>query len=103
VRDYVIGREAARFSSAFKMDLRSQKRPRIAHRQKKLRLRKTLEDGRNVIAVSRRLFDPALDSFERNPKHFCVRFDHQNEQIAPRVRRIERSLVEGFENSLVRE
>src|SRR6202011_3933656 len=101
MRDHVVSRKASRLPRAFEMDLRGQQRSRVAHRDEKFRMREPLEDFRNVIAIGRRLFDPAFYALERDAKNFRVRFDHQNEQIAARIRRIKSGSFKCLEKSLV--
>ena len=59
--------------------------------------------GEHVVAIGRRFFHPPLDRVERSPQRRRIRFDHKEQQIFLRVRRIECSDLKRFQKFFARE
>src|SRR5204862_1747846 len=100
--DAIVNRKLPRSPLFLESDLRGQDRSRIAHRDQKFCLRKSLQNLWDETAIGRRFFHPAHDRLEVNPKDPRIRLHQQYQQIFICIIRVELGGFELFAKLLCR-
>src|SRR5690348_17597004 len=100
--DAIVNRKLPRSPLLLEGDLRGQDRARIAHRDQKFCLWKSLQNLWDETAIGWRFFHPAHDRLELNPKNPRIRLHQQYQQIFVCIIRVKRGGFEVFAKLLCR-